>query len=80
MRVNEEVYQFYQQGAEIGRLERGIAQVEAFCTKELLEELLPEPSTIYDVGGGVGYYADWLAGRRPSGHHGGAFSSRSGVR
>ncbi len=63
MRVNEEVYQFYQQGAEIGRLERGIAQVEAFCTKELLEELLPEPSTIYDVGGGVGYYADWLAGR-----------------
>lgn len=62
MDVNPEVYRFYEEGAEIGRLQRGIGQVEAQRTKELLGRFLTGPAVVYDVGGGVGYYADWLAG------------------
>ena len=61
-KVNREVYEFYENGAEVGRLERGLGKVEAERTKELLSRLLPEGQlNICDVGGGVGYYADWLA-------------------
>ena len=62
MEVNWEAYDFYEKGAEIGRLERGIGKLEAARTKELLLRWLPEKATVYDVGGGVGYYAQWLAG------------------
>ena len=61
-KVNREVYDFYENGAEVGRLERGLGKVEAARTKELLSRLLPEGKlNVCDVGGGVGYYADWLA-------------------
>lgn len=61
-KVNREVYEFYENGAEVGRLERGLGRVEAERTKELLTRLLPGGGLqICDVGGGVGYYADWLA-------------------
>lgn len=61
-KVNREVYDFYENGAEVGRLERGLGKVEAARTKELLTRLLPEGKlNVCDVGGGVGYYADWLA-------------------
>lgn len=59
---NREVYDFYESGAEVGRLERGLGKVEAARTKELLSRLLPkEKLCICDVGGGTGYYSDWLA-------------------
>ena len=62
MGINQEAYNFYENGAEIGRLERGIGKLEAARAKELLLRWLPEQATIYDIGGGVGYYANWLAG------------------
>lgn len=37
---NREVYDFYENGAEIGRLERGLGIVEAARTKELLGRFL----------------------------------------
>lgn len=61
-RINREILDFYENGAEIGRLERGLGKVEAARTKELLTRLLPKGRlAICDVGGGVGYYSDWLA-------------------
>lgn len=59
---NREVYDFYENGAEIGRLERGLGIVEAARTKELLGRFLTPGMSVCDVGGGVGYYASWLAG------------------
>lgn len=64
-----EIYDFYNNGAEIGRLERGLGSVEFYRTKELLFRYIPmgrgnprdEKWTIYDVGGGVGVYARFLA-------------------
>lgn len=62
MEPGREIYEFYENGAEIGRLQRGIGRLEAARTKELLQRFLPEQTVVYDIGGGVGYYADWLAG------------------
>lgn len=57
-----EVLQFYASGAESQRLQRGVAQLEAVRTKQLLVGALPAaPATILDVGGGTGAYAFWLA-------------------
>lgn len=58
---NNEVFDFYEKGAEIGRLERGLGIIEAARTKELLSRFIKPGITVYDVGGGVGYYSDWLA-------------------
>lgn len=63
MEDNREVYDFYEAGAEIGRLERGLGKIEAARTKELLERFLVPGSAVCDVGGGPGYYSDWLARR-----------------
>lgn len=59
----EEVYEFYNNGAEIGRLERGLGVVEFYRSKEIIEKYLNGSLKIYDVGGGVGKYAEWLAGK-----------------
>lgn len=61
MNKNSEVYDFYEKGAETGRLERGLGVIEAARTKELLSRFIKPGMTVYDVGGGIGYYADWLA-------------------
>lgn len=61
MNKNREVFDFYENGAEIGRLERGLGIVEAARTKELLSRFIKPCMTVYDVGGGIGYYSDWLA-------------------
>lgn len=63
MNKNNEVFDFYENGAEIGRLERGLGVIEAARTKELLLRFLHPGMTVYDVGGGIGYYSDWLAGQ-----------------
>lgn len=55
------VREFYENGGEESRLERGLGVVEGCRTKELLSRFLRPGMDICDIGGGVGYYADWLA-------------------
>lgn len=58
----EVIRKFYEAAGEDGRLERGLGVVEGFRTKELLKRFLPSGGMcICDIGGGTGYYADWLA-------------------
>lgn len=59
--VMDEVYDFYNNGAEIGRLERGLGKVEFWRTKEILSRYIGGGKVVYDIGGGVGAYAAWLA-------------------
>ncbi len=56
-----EIYDFYNNGAEIGRLERGLGIVEFHRTKEILARYIDTGKVIYDIGGGIGMYAAWLA-------------------
>lgn len=59
--VNEEILEFYNKGAEIGRLERGIGKIEYERTKDIILRYLPkEKATIYDIGGGIVVYSRWL--------------------
>ena len=52
----------YNAGMERNRLKKGIGFIEFERTKEILIEKLPEPpAVIYDIGGGYGEYAWWLA-------------------
>lgn len=57
----DEVYEFYNNGAEIGRLERGLGVVEFWRSKEIISRYLNGKMKIYDIGGGIGKYAEWLA-------------------
>ena len=59
--MNNEIYNFYNNGAEIGRLERGLGIVEFLRTKEILSRYIDGGKVIYDIGGGIGMYAAWLA-------------------
>ena len=52
----------YNAGIERNRLRKGIGIIEFERTKEILKEKLPAPpAIIYDIGGGYGEYAWWLA-------------------
>ena len=52
----------YNAGVEVGRLHHNLGLIEFARTKEiLLEELPPAPAVIYDIGGGYGEYAFFLA-------------------
>ena len=52
----------YNAGIEKDRLRTGIGLIEFERTKEILLEKLPAvPAVIYDIGGGYGEYAWWLA-------------------
>lgn len=60
--IDKEVLADYNAGVERGRLREGIGLIEFERTKELLKEYLPKPpAVIYDIGGGYGEYAWWLA-------------------
>lgn len=60
--VAPEIINYYAAGAEMGRLFRGINQLERARTEEQLSRHLPPtPAVILDVGGGPGVYAHWLA-------------------
>jgi len=60
--ISSEILEFYNSGAEIGRLERGIGKIEYERTKEIILRYLPkEKAIIYDVGGGIGVYSKWLS-------------------
>jgi SAM-dependent methyltransferase len=53
---------YYNRRPEETRLERGISQLEAVRTRELVERHAPPaPATVLDVGGAAGAYAGWLA-------------------
>lgn len=60
--IDTHVLEQYNSGMERNRLRTGIGRIEFARTKELLlEHLPPAPATIYDIGGGYGEYAWWLA-------------------
>ncbi len=50
-----EILAYYDGGAEIGRLERGIGKIELERSKEIISRYLSKSThVIYDIGGGVG--------------------------
>lgn len=57
----KEVYEFYNSGAEIDRLEHGLGIVEFYRSKEIISQYITKKSTVYDIGGGIGKYSEWLA-------------------
>lgn len=60
--IDSAVLAGYNAGIERDRLRTGIGLIEFERTKEILLEKLPEaPAVVYDVGGGYGEYAWWLA-------------------
>jgi SAM-dependent methyltransferase len=60
--LDQSILGYYTRRSEETRLERGLSQLEAVRTRELIERHLPRtPATILDVGGAAGYYASWLA-------------------
>ncbi|KRE97675.1 hypothetical protein ASG87_15615 [Frateuria sp. Soil773] len=62
--VPSELEGFYADRPEAERLFRGTGQLELVRTRELLDSVLPAaPAVVYDVGGGTGHHAAWLAGR-----------------
>ncbi|WP_420125945.1 class I SAM-dependent methyltransferase [Longimicrobium sp.] len=55
---------FYARSPEEDRHTRGLAQLEAYRTRQLIERHAPPaPATVLDVGGAAGAYAVWLAER-----------------
>lgn len=59
----EEIDNYYNSGDEEFRLQKSEGQIEFERTKEIISRYLPEDKLIiYDIGGGTGNYALWLAG------------------
>jgi len=59
-----EVLAHYADGREGGRLVHGTGLLELERTRELVSRFLPAPpAVVYDVGGGTGVHALWLAAR-----------------
>jgi ubiquinone/menaquinone biosynthesis C-methylase UbiE len=62
--LDAEISSYYARGKEADRLTHGENRLEHFRTQELLTRYLPKtPATLYDIGGGAGVYALWLAGQ-----------------
>ncbi len=60
--IDKTVLAGYNAGIERNRLRTGVGLIEFERTKELLMEYLPKPpAVVYDIGGGYGEYAWWLA-------------------
>jgi SAM-dependent methyltransferase len=60
--MNTDILAYYNRGDEAARLRHGLGRLELARTQELLRRYLPPaPASIYDVGGGSGVYACWLA-------------------
>jgi ubiquinone/menaquinone biosynthesis C-methylase UbiE len=63
-KLGADIHHYYAQGKEHSRLSQGENRLEHLRTQELLTRYLPKPpATIYDIGGGAGVYALWLAGQ-----------------
>ena len=57
-----EFFEHYANGYEAQRLQSGSSQIELARTQELVMRYVPPtPAVIFDVGGGPGVYACWLA-------------------
>src|ERR1700730_2827992 len=57
-----EALRFYMEYDEAGRLFRSGGPIERLRTQELISRYAPKaPATVYDIGGGPGVYALWLA-------------------
>jgi SAM-dependent methyltransferase len=57
-----EFFEYYASGYEARRLQSGTSQIELARTQELVMRYLPAlPAVIFDIGGGPGVYACWLA-------------------
>jgi ubiquinone/menaquinone biosynthesis C-methylase UbiE len=62
--LSQEAQRYYTEYDEAGRLFRRAGQVERVRTQELIARYVkPAPATVYDIGGGPGVYALWLAQR-----------------
>ena len=60
--MENDVLKWYNAGIERNRLRVGVGRIEWERTREILLERLPKPpAVIYDIGGGYGEYAWWLA-------------------
>jgi ubiquinone/menaquinone biosynthesis C-methylase UbiE len=60
--IGEEVIGYYNQGGEAERLFKGIGPLEQARTRELIQRYFPQaPAVVYDIAGGSGVYARWLA-------------------
>ncbi len=60
--IPPEFFEHYASGYEAQRLQSGSSQIELVRTQDLLMRYLPQPPmVIFDVGGGPGVYAYWLA-------------------
>jgi ubiquinone/menaquinone biosynthesis C-methylase UbiE len=52
----------YAEGVEADRLQRGSGRIEFARTREIVSRYLPPPpAVVFDIGGGPGVYARWLA-------------------
>lgn len=60
MADQEDVIAYYGGNVEADRLAQGAGVIELERTKELIARFLEPGSTIADVGGAVGHYAEWL--------------------
>jgi ubiquinone/menaquinone biosynthesis C-methylase UbiE len=57
-----EILEHYADGYEARRLLQGTSQIELARTQELITRFIPPPpAVIFDIGGGPGVYACWLA-------------------
>ncbi len=60
--LSPEFFEHYASGYEAQRLQNGSSQIELARTQELVMRYVPPlPAVIFDVGGGTGVYACWLA-------------------
>ena len=59
---SNEIFEFYNNGAEINRLESGLGIIEFYRTKEIINSYWPSKNlVVYDIGGGIGKYSQWLS-------------------
>lgn len=59
-----DIERYYGSGVEDARLSIGSGKLELERTRQLMIRFLPDPpAIIYDVGGGTGVHAFWLAGK-----------------
>lgn len=60
--LGQEAQAHYAEGIEVDRLQRGSGRIEFARTQEIVSRSLPPPpAVIFDIGGGPGAYARWLA-------------------
>ena len=61
-KLPDEIVAHYEQGDEIRRLSSSLGQLEETRIRDLITRHLPvTPAVVYDLGGGPGSYACWLA-------------------